>query len=106
MLIDVRDIDSSPHTILPIRSPWADTHPPPSLVEAIPSPSIRLAAGGSVAAGVPAAAPTPGAADELQHVHLLLGVVVEGVVRRVVVDRGGDGGGGDEEEYDDDDEYD
>jgi hypothetical protein len=37
MLINVRYIDSSPHTILPISSPWSASHPPPPLVEATPS---------------------------------------------------------------------
>jgi hypothetical protein len=37
MLINVRNIDGPPHTILPISLPGSAPHPPPPLVEAIPS---------------------------------------------------------------------
>ena len=37
MLINVRDVDGSPHTILPISPSGSAPHPPPPLVEAIPS---------------------------------------------------------------------
>lgn len=88
MLIDVRDIDSSSHTILPISSTLpASHHPPPSLIEGtVPPPSIQLAVSGSVTTGVDDAA--VGGAYELQHVHRLRWKLWEhGVVARVVVDR-------------------
>uniref|UniRef100_A0A0A9G4Y1 Uncharacterized protein n=1 Tax=Arundo donax TaxID=35708 RepID=A0A0A9G4Y1_ARUDO len=69
MLINVRDIDGPPHTILPITLPGSAAHPPPSQVEAIPSPAIhRMAAtvAGSVAAGVLAPAAAAAAAPHLQ----------------------------------------